>query len=565
MADNQLNILIVDDDEMDRMIVRRAFRHTQQSINIHEAAAEKQALQYLRENSYDCILLDYRLGATNGLELFEKIQAQEFNQAPVIILSGMEDEALMLKCLKAGAQDYLLKSEISNQTLIRAIRYAQERKQINEQLRFVAEHDTLTGLANRSLFMSSINRAMGRAKRNGTYLAIFYIDLDHFKGINDTLGHDAGDTLLKTMADRLRLSVRNSDLVARLGGDEFAVLLDDIADHNLVVKISQNILNVLSLPINLTHEDIVLTSSIGIALYPGSGENVSELVQCADTAMYRAKKAGRNNFCFYSNEMHGLAVEYTRVKNDLGHAIKNNEFELYYQPKISAITGNISGLEALIRWNHPTRGMVSPADFIPVAENSGLISAIGEWVITQACQQFSEWQAKKLFDDERVVLSVNVSANQLNQKNIAQIIKKALDQNAIEGHLLELELTESVLIEDLEQCADTLHSITQYGVRIALDDFGTGYASFRHMQQLPLHTLKIDRSFVEKVDVDQKHAEIVSAIISMGKALNLEIVAEGIETQSQKEILIASGCDTLQGFYYSKPLSVKELLAFMSR
>jgi len=563
MSTNKLNILLIDDDEIDRMTVTRAFRHAKQSVNIQEASEETGALKLLRENTYDCVLLDYRLGATDGLDLFEQMQSREFNQAPVIMLSGMEDEALMLKCLKAGVQDYLLKSELTTHNLIRAIRYAQERKQINEQLRFVAEHDSLTGLANRPLFMSSIKMAMARAKRNGTYLAVFYIDLDHFKGINDTLGHDAGDTLLKTIADRLRFSVRSSDLVARLGGDEFAVLLDGIEDQNSVVKIAQHMLDVVGLAINLTRDDIVVTPSIGIALYPDSSEEISDLVQCADTAMYRAKKSGRNNFCFYSNEMHHLAMEYANLKNELSQAIKNNELELYYQPQLSATTGKVTGLEALIRWNHPQRGMVSPVEFIPVAENSGLINAIGEWVLAQACQQFSEWTNQGLFNGESVVLSVNVSANQLHQDNIAEVVKSVLEQNAIDGHQLELELTESVLIDDLEQCADTLHSITKHGVRIALDDFGTGYASFRHMQRLPLHTLKIDRSFIDQVDVDEKHAEIVSAIIAMGKALNLEIIAEGVETKSQEALLKASGCDILQGFYYSKPLSVKELEALL--
>jgi diguanylate cyclase (GGDEF)-like protein len=406
--------------------------------------------------------------------------------------------------------------------------------------------------------MASIKMAMERAKRRGTFLAVFYVDLDHFKGINDTLGHDIGDSLLKTMASRLTSSVRQNDLVSRIGGDEFAVLLDDIENVQSVMTIAQNMLDVVGLPINLAHEDINMTSSIGIALYPESGDNVSELVQSADTAMYRAKKSGRNNFCFYSNEMHNLAVEYTKVKNDLGSAIKNNEFELFYQPKFSAKTGYISGIEALIRWNHPQRGMVSPAEFIPIAENSGLISSIGEWVLMEACRQFKQWQTEDLFAGEKVTFSVNISANQLNQNNISQVVQSALEQNGIEGHLLELELTESVLIDDLKQCAETLHSLTKFGVRIALDDFGTGYASFRHMQRLPLHTLKIDKSFIETIDVDTKNAEVVSAIIAMGKALNLEIVAEGVETQPQESLLKKIDCDTLQGFYYSKPLPADE-------
>jgi diguanylate cyclase (GGDEF)-like protein len=564
MADNRLNILVVDDDELDRVTVKRAFRHSRQSINIDEAADEASALTLLRNNIYDCILLDYRLGATDGLDLFEKIQTRECNQAPVIMLSGMEDEALMLKCLKAGVQDYLLKSEITTHNLIRAVRYAQERKQINEQLRFVAEHDVLTGLANRALFLSSIKMAMARAKRNGNYLAVMYIDLDHFKGINDSLGHDIGDALLKAVSDKLKFSVRGSDLVSRIGGDEFAVLLDGIEEQTAAVKVAQHILDVMSIPVNLTGDDIVVTPSIGVAIYPGSGNDVSALVQCADTAMYRAKKSGRNNFCFYSNEMHSLAMEYASLKNELGHAIKHNELELYYQPQFSARTGRITGLEALIRWNHPQRGMVSPVDFIPVAENCGLIVAIGDWVLGQACQQFSEWSNKGLFDEGAVVLSVNVSAHQLHQGDIATLVKNTLEKNAIEGHLLELELTESVLIDDLEQCANTLHTITRHGVRIALDDFGTGYASFRHLQKLPLHTLKIDRSFIDKVDVDKKHAEIVASIIAMGKALNLEIVAEGVETEPQEALLKAYGCDTLQGFYYSKPLPAKEIEALLS-
>jgi diguanylate cyclase (GGDEF)-like protein len=549
-----IKILIIDDDELDRMSVVRALNKSSQSIEFHEASNESAALHLLHEHKYDCLLLDYRLGISDGLTFLKHVQQNRLSLAPVIMLSGLDDEEVMLECLKEGAQDYLLKSELTSNVLMRAVRYAQERKQVAEKLRYIAHHDGLTGLSNRSLFLSNISQAMARAKRAGNLISVFFIDLDHFKEVNDTLGHDAGDDLLKQMAERIKGSVRGSDMVSRFGGDEFAVLISDIHQKTDVIAIAEKTVEAVGAVFKVKGSDIHITPSIGIAMYPGTAETAEDIVQFADMAMYHAKKGGRNSYSFYAKEMLELVINHTRLKAELTAALKNGEFELYYQPQYDAAAGMVRGAEALLRWNHPERGLVSPAEFIPVAEETGLIVPIGEWVLETACSQLETWRRQNKFNTHNFSLSVNVSAYQLKQNNITSLVEKAVGDKGFANNQLVLELTESMLIDDISRCAQTLERITRLGVRIAIDDFGTGFSSFRHLLSLPLSYLKIDKSFVDNIVGDKKNAEIVTAIIAMARALELQVIAEGVEEQCQVDQLVASGCTLQQGYHYSRPV-----------
>lgn len=553
-----LNILLIDDDEMDRMMVGRAFRQSSLEVQVAEAPNADNAEQLLLDNTFDCILLDYKLAGVDGLDLLRKILDQNLSQAPVIMLSGMEDEELMLECLKSGAQDYLLKSDLNTAVLVRSIRYSQERKQITEQLRFVAQHDSLTGLANRSLFVESVERAIARSRRSNTAVVVFFIDLDNFKSINDSLGHDAGDALLKTIADRINLAVRTEDLVGRLGGDEFAVVMEGLQEAEFSIKIAQHILDVVGLPIPLKGRDIHSTPSIGIATYPTCGDSAMELLKHADMAMYSAKQAGRNGYQFYEHDMQELANEFAELKEDMLAALRRDEFELYYQPQVEADGHKVVAVEALIRWHHPTRGMVAPNDFIPIAEKTGLIKPIGEWVIRRACQQYQEIVAAA-GACPRLSVALNVSANQLRQDNLVELICDTAKECGMPLDRLEVELTEHALIQDIERGAQALGKLVEQGIRIAIDDFGTGYASFQHLQQLPVQTLKIDRSFTKNLPQDRTSLELVRAMATMAKALGIQVVAEGVETKEQAIVLKELGCDFLQGYLFAKPRALADL------
>ena len=584
-----LKILLVDDDKVDRIAVKRALGKKNNHIIIDEASGNSEAIQRLTQASvaYDCLLLDYRLEGKNGLQLIQKIQSEGLSQAPIVMLSGIDDETIMLNCLKEGAQDFLLKSEISSHSLMRAIRYAQERKQLSLQMRYLAQHDALTGLANRTLFIERVKRAIARANRDESFCAIIFIDVDNFKSVNDTLGHEAGDKLLTILAQRIQSSLRDKDLVGRLGGDEFSVLIEGVPKQTTLVKIAQQLLETVQDPVIIYNKTIHTSISVGIASYPSStsstsqtstnqtssnhtssnqtsSEIASRLIKCADLAMYKAKQSGRNNYCFYSEDLQQLANEYANLKIDLHNALVNNEFELYYQPQVLAANNQIAGVEALIRWHHPSRGIISPDKFIPVAESSGLINAIGDWVIEHACRQLKRWLSQFSDSNPALTMAINVSALQIRQPNLAEKICSVVEECQLPYGQIELEITESALIEDIDQCVLKLQSLSGQGIQMAIDDFGTGFSSFRHLQQMPLKTLKIDKTFIDQICTTSKNHTIVKAIIAMAHALHMIVVAEGIESQEQAALLKKLGCDKLQGFYFSKPLTAsafEELLA----
>lgn len=554
-----LKILVVDDDEIDRMAVKRALKKATKPIDIHMATSFTDATKILRSEQFDCLLFDYRLGGQSGLHLIQEIQNEGLSQAPIVMLSGIDDEAIVLNCLKEGAQDYLLKSEITTHSLMRAIRYAQERKQITLQMRFLAQHDSLTGLASRGLFIDSVKRAILRAAREESLFAIIFIDVDNFKSVNDTLGHEAGDDLLTTISHRIQSTIRRQDIVGRLGGDEFSILIEGVAQQSSLIKISQQLLNAVREPVIIYNKTIHTSISLGIATYPTCSNDASALIKCADLAMYKAKKSGRNNYCFYSDDLQQAADEYANLKIDLHNALARQEFELYYQPQIHSATGTIAGVEALIRWHHPKQGLVAPNDFISVAETANLINAIGDWVIGEACKQLKIWLLKYPKITPGFNMSINVSAHQIRQADLEDKIFEMVKHYEIPSSQVELELTESSLVDDIDRCTEKLNILSDHGILTAIDDFGTGFSSFRHLQQLPLKTLKIDKSFIDHICTVKKSHEIVKAMIAMARALDMTVVAEGVETAEQAVLLKNLNCERLQGYYFSKAVPACDL------
>ncbi|HEV7803500.1 MAG TPA: EAL domain-containing protein [Burkholderiales bacterium] len=441
-----------------------------------------------------------------------------------------------------------------------------ERKNAAEQIRQLALYDSLTGLPNRYLFKEQLSLAVASARRTDQVLVMLSLDLDRFKRVNDTLGHEGGDMLLKEAANRLGKSLRTTDYVARddadvidhsvgrPGGDEFTVLLP-VKRPQDGAKVARRILDALSQPFTLGANDIVVSASIGIAIYPLDGSDADSLLRNADTAMHFAKDQGKNNCQYYNGTMNASAVERLSLESKLHHALERDEFSLFYQPKIDVKTHRVVGAEALIRWRHPELGLVSPAEFIPLAEETGLIIPIGEWVLRTACAQIREWQQAGLAP---VPIAVNISPKQFHQQNIAEVVMRALREHDVDPTLLDIEITESTAMRNAEATSATLRDLKALGVRIAIDDFGTGYSSLSYLKRFPIDSLKIDRSFVTGLPGDQDDASIAQAVITMAHALRLKVVAEGVETEAQQVFLAAHDCDEMQGFYFSRPLPVEQ-------
>lgn len=424
------------------------------------------------------------------------------------------------------------------------------------RLNYMAFHDSLTSLPNRSLFYDRINHGLARARRSNCKIALMLLDIDRFKIVNDSLGHDAGDILLKAIAMRLNEGVRDMDTVARLGGDEFVVVLEGIHDIEDVVFVANKLLATLSRPLEISGHDISTTVSIGVSIFPDDGTDTDELLKNADIAMYKAKEAGKNNCQFYTKGMNATAVNYLLLENDLRRAIDQNQLALYYQPQIDLKTGDMTGVEALVRWQHPDRGLVSPAHFIPLAEETGLIVPIGEWVLREACRQNKFW-----LDAGRNVgkVAVNLSPRQFRQKNFPGKVENILKETGLEAKYLELEITESCAMEHAGETINQLNQLNQMGAFLAIDDFGTGYSSLAYLQRFPIHKLKIDRSFIHDIHDDANDAAIAKTIIGLAHNMQLRVVAEGVENEGQAEWLRNKGCDQAQGFLYAKPMTAKQL------
>ncbi len=434
-----------------------------------------------------------------------------------------------------------------------------ERKEYDKNIHFLAYYDVLTGLPNRTLLRDRLGQMIATSHRDNVPFALLFLDLDRFKYINDSMGHSVGDKLLQSVAQRLQDCVREGDTVSRIGGDEFIVLLREV-DEQGVMLVADKLLRTLATPFNLSGQEISTYASIGVALYPNHATDIDVLMKNADAAMYNAKENGRNNYKFFTPEMHFRANQVFQMEKDLRLALEQDQFTLVYQPQVDLATGKICGAEALLRWKHPEKGFISPADFIPVAEETGQIVAIGEWVLRTACWRFASWQKQGM---PVFPVAVNMSIRQLRQPNLAKVIEAILKENGLEPECLELEITEGIMMGDTTVAMDFLTRMRRLGVQMSIDDFGTGFSSLSYLKNLPVHKLKIDQSFVRDIETDASDAAIVRSIISLGHRLDLKVVAEGVETLEQLDFLRIRGCDEIQGYFYSRPLVADDFIKFV--
>ena len=434
-----------------------------------------------------------------------------------------------------------------------------ERRQAETRLAYMANYDSVTGLPNRHLLRERLDRAIKHEARSHRHLAIMFLDLDNFKSINDTLGHDVGDRVLQVVANRLLACLRESDTVARIGGDEFTVLVEDMTTMESIAALAQQIIDSLSLPFPLDGREMFCTVSVGIAIYPDDSESLDGLMKSADSAMYRAKEQGRNTYRFFTEDMHRRAYERLLLENRLRGALKRGEFQLHYQPQIDVASGATVGIEALLRWNDEERGLVPPVEFIGVLEDTGMIVEVGHWVLEEACA-FN--QSLREIGLPPIRVAVNISPRQFRQKGLVESIRQILSNTGLGAEYLDLEITESVLVDAVD-APDVLERLSGMGVRLSIDDFGTGYSSLSYLKRFPIDTLKIDRSFVRDIMTDSDDAAITVAIIALSRSLRLKVLAEGVETAEQLASLRHHGCDEIQGFLYARPMSGDALVAWL--
>ncbi|MED4533083.1 EAL domain-containing protein [Metabacillus fastidiosus] len=437
-----------------------------------------------------------------------------------------------------------------------------ERNKFEENIQYLASHDVLTNLANLRYFKEIATNAIEEVKRENGKLYIMFMDLNEFKSINDNFGHAYGDSILKATAERIKECVSSSDIASRVGGDEFVILLRNIGDYDKVNDIAQKILEAVKQPIIIDNSEFHITTSIGVSTYPNHGETIEGLMRNADTAMYNVKSTGGNASLIYDEKMADPAFEYFALQGEFRKALIQNQFILHYQPKVNIETGEVIGVEALIRWNHPTKGLISPAIFIPLAEESGFIMDLGAWVIEETCRQIRAWKEAGPFN---IRVAVNVSVRQFIQQDVVTLVKETLKKEGLPPNCLEIEITESVFVKHENIIQDAIANLQDIGIRVSIDDFGTGYASLSYLKQFRANTIKIDRSFIRSLPEMKDDAAIVSAVITLARKLNMDVVAEGVETKEQAEFLLGKGCSDVQGFYYSKPLPAEEVPKFLEK
>jgi diguanylate cyclase (GGDEF)-like protein len=566
-------ILVADDDLNVRLLTRQCLES--EDMIVVEAADGHEALDAFIRERPDLVFLDVEMPGMTGLEVCRRIRAMPQGESiPIMIVTGSDDRQSIDDGFDAGATQYktkpvnwsLLGRDV--QYMLRASNAFNSLKRQEDRLRYLAYFDPLTSLPNRRSFNEQLNRILKRSQRHGTYAALLFIDLDNFKRINDSIGHGRGDRLLVEISKRLINELREDDAInylsdrsgeeehdgsaeiARLGGDEFTVVLADVQHTVDVERIARRIMSTLSEPIALQTHNPVVTPSIGIAMYPQDGTDADSLVRNADTAMYAAKADGRACFRFYNEEMNARSVEQLKLEEDLREALRSNQLELRYQPQVETVTGSVVSLEALVRWKHPERGMISPADFIPVAERTGQIIELGEWVLTEVARNCIYWDSLGLASFR---VCVNISPLQFNQPDLLHYIRGFLSRSGLNPKRLELELTESAIMNDGESNILKLTQLKSLGLDLAVDDFGTGYSSLSYLRKFPINTLKIDQSFVADMQ-SADGAAIVDAIIALAKTLNMRSIAEGIETEEQLAYLAKRGCDLMQGYYFARPL-----------
>ncbi|PCI20701.1 MAG: response regulator receiver protein [Piscirickettsiaceae bacterium] len=542
-------ILVVDDDQSTRMtvcsVLEREGYQVEHGVNGREAI---KLFEMLRPN---VVIMDAMMPIIDGFEACKQIKKTEAGKdVPILITTALESEKSVELAYQSGAADFIPKP-INLSVLRQRVRRLLEKQNADNHVQKLAYKDGLTGLPNRTAFVERFQQELEHSQRNNANLAVFFIDIDRFKNINDSLGHEAGDILLKAMAGRLSSCIRSGDVIARLGGDEFVVLLSNVEDSSTAEKIAESMLLALKEPFNITNNEIVVGISIGISMCPYDGVSKDDLLKHADTAMYKAKASGRNTYRFYTQEMSEVLEERMLIESDLRKVIGSDELSLYFQPKQDTITGQVIGSEALIRWQHTIRGLISPAEFVPIAEEMGIIKEIGLWVLETACKTIKQWQDDFAYQG---TVAVNVSAVQMADEDFVADVQRCLDKFQLEPCYLELEVTETVVLENIEAMLEKLHQIKRMGVSLSIDDFGTGYSSFSYIKQLPAETLKLDMEFIKDIPENKADMAVVDGMIVLAHNLGMKVVAEGVETQQQYDFLAEHKCDLVQGYLIDKPL-----------
>jgi diguanylate cyclase (GGDEF)-like protein len=560
-------LLLIDDDPDIHGLV--AGMLASQDIELAWLSDGNHAVEVARREKPDLILLDYEMPGANGLEVIDRFRSDDaLASTPVVFITGNDSHKILTACFKAGAADYIRKPFCAPELRAR-VRSLLDRKQMLGQLERLALHDTLTGLPNRVSIRDRIQRAIDRAQYSN--YALLFLDFDRFKLVNDSLGHDAGDQLLQQIANRLRAATESEAgaphgsvrmTAARLGGDEFVVLLEDLPTPREALRMADRLLTALAESYSLAGHQVCSTASIGVVTSDQSHATPDEVLRDADTAMYEAKSAGRGRYVLFDQAMHAHAEKRLRIENDLRGAVANAEFFLVYQPIVSLATGRNAGFEALLRWEHPQRGLISPADFLPAAEETGLIVPIGMWALNQACRDFASWQ-RLLGDSAPSNIHVNLSRKQLLLPELVEVVSDALKQHAVAPERLHLEVTESEIMHNPKVAQAMLGELRQLGVKIDMDDFGTGHSSLACLQELPIDVLKIDRSFIVNMERSRSFAALVHAITNLGQNLGLSTVAEGIETADQLAMLQTMDCDFGQGYLFAKPMPADEVGAYL--
>lgn len=555
--DKEIKILFIDREYGEYLLIADILSHVRHvQYQLTWCNQLETSLPKILSHDFDVVLLDYYWGDQSARDLLNAARVQACNTPIVVMTDEMETE-VDREAIRAGASDYLIKGQIDSELLERTLRYAIERKQTEQHLARLAHYDPLTDIPNRILFRDRLEHAIRLAERDNTFFTLMFIDLNGFKQVNDNFGHDAGDAVIRICADRLNNCMRRSDSVARMGGDEFTLLLQNTELNTDVAHIAQKVIDSLSVPSQIGGYEVVVGCSIGIAMYPQAGRDADTLLKNADLAMYKAKQEDGSCYCFFTDAMNQDVRRQLRLESDLRKALKKEQFFLEYQPRVDVSTGKIISLESLLRWNHPENGVLSASEFVAIAEDTGLITAIGYWAIRQACTDLKKLHA--IFGNE-LTMAINLSVRQFKDDRLVQEIATIFAETGIEAGDIELELTETTFMENIDLVSLCMRPLSFFGINFSLDNFGTGSSSFLHLQRLPITAVKIDSHFMAELQRSRSDRRLVSAMITLAKNLGKIVVADGVENEEQKAWLEASGCDHMQGRYFSPPLVIDAII-----
>jgi len=549
-------VVLADDDPSIRLMVRHVLES--EDFDIVEASDGLEAIKAVEKHHPALILLDAVMPGIDGFTTCQQIKEKGHTDIPVMMITGLDDDASVERAYEVGAIDFITKP-IKWAVLKHRVKSVVAKVIAERKVQLLAYRDTLTDLPNRLLFADRLEQAVIRSERSHTSMALMLVDIDDFKLVNDSFGHDAGDKLIKAVGHLISKSLRRADTIARLGGDEFAVIVEGIDSPDDAISIADNLTTILEHNVRLDDQETYTSASIGIAVYPDDGKDARTLLKNADTAMFRAKENGRHCFQFYKPEMSVTAMERLDLENSLKAAFENDEFVIHYQPVIDIHKNEIVSVEALLRWQHPDKGMIQPSDFISAIEECGLIVAIGEWVIYSVCKQIRAWQDAGLKDQK---VSINLAPRQFKEQDLVAIFSQAIAENNIEASSLAVEITERTLIDNIGEVESTLKKLRTMGMQVLLDDFGTGYASLAYLKEFPVDVVKIDRAFVTGIPDSQEDSAIVDAIAGLTRGLKLTLLAEGVENERQLNVLKSVGCQYAQGYYWSRALPGDEYEQF---